>query len=171
MKRKHIMFTILSVVLVGGMLQQYAAAKKTTNAVNTLHVTHEAKRPSFQGGSKTFTGKAKIDMLFLPNAHRHASAANVTFQPGARTAWHSHPAGQTLVVTSGTGWVQRWGKAKKVIKVGDVVWIPPNTKHWHGATQKTSMTHTAIQEQRKGKVVTWMELVSDLQYTGVKKKK
>lgn len=131
-----------------------------------LQITPAESLATFPGDAKYFTGTVTVDMLFQPNSTRNASAASVVFAPGARTAWHSHPAGQTLVVSSGTGWVQIDGHERMTIKKGDVVWIPANAKHWHGATDTTSMTHIAFQEQRDGRVVQWMEPVSDEQYPG-----
>ena len=111
-----------------------------------------------------FTGTVRIDPLFQANAPARASAASVTFEPGARTAWHTHPLGQTLLVTAGCGWAQREGGPIEEIRPGDVVRFPPGEKHWHGAAPTTAMTHIAIQEQLDGKVVDWMEKVSDEQY-------
>lgn len=112
-----------------------------------------------------FTGAAYIDPLFSPIAPQRAGAAYVTFAPGARSDWHTHPLGQTLVVTSGTGWVQAWGGERKTIHAGDVIQCPPGVKHWHGATDKTTMVHMAVQESNdKGENVNWLEKVSDEQY-------
>jgi quercetin dioxygenase-like cupin family protein len=107
-----------------------------------------------------------LQRLFEASDPARASSASVTFDPGARTAWHSHPLGQRLIVTAGTGWVQQWGEPAQPIRVGDVVSIPPGAKHWHGATATTAMTHIAIQEQLDGNTVQWMESVSDDQYRG-----
>jgi quercetin dioxygenase-like cupin family protein len=106
----------------------------------------------------------RIDPLFDPRAPGRASGASVTFEPGARTAWHTHTLGQTLIVTSGCGWAQRWGGPKEEIRPGDVISIPPGEKHWHGATATTAVTHIAIQEALDGKVVEWMEQVTEEQY-------
>lgn len=111
-----------------------------------------------------FKGSVRVQRLFHASAPARASGASVTFEPGARTAWHTHPLGQTLVVTAGTGWVQQWGEAAKAIGEGDVVWIPPRVKHWHGATATTAMTHLAVQERLEDTTVEWMEQVSDEQY-------
>ena len=119
---------------------------------------------SGKGPDDWFTGSVRIDPLFQPNEHRRAAAAIVTFEPGARTAWHTHPLGQTLIVTSGIGWTQHEGGPIEEIRPGDIVWIPPNEKHWHGASPTTAMTHIATQEQLNGKVVEWMEKVTDEQY-------
>ncbi len=120
--------------------------------------------PPMRGPAQNFTGSVHIDPLFRPKGPFHVSASYVTFEPCARTAWHTHPFGQTLIVTSGMGRVQRWGDAVQVIHVGDVVWIPPGQKHWHGASPTTAMTHIAIQEGLDGKNVEWMEPVTDKQY-------
>jgi quercetin dioxygenase-like cupin family protein len=116
------------------------------------------------GAAQYFTGSVVVDPLFNANHHTPASGGNVTFEPGARSAWHTHPAGQILIVTSGTGWMQDEGGTKREIKPGDVIWTPPGVKHWHGATATTSMTHTAITNVKDGKNVEWMEKVSDDQY-------
>ena len=121
-------------------------------------------QPSATGPSEWFTGSVRIDSLFQPNEHRRAAAATVTFEPGARTAWHTHPLGQTPIVVSGLGWAQREGGLVEEIRPGDVVWFPPGEKHWHGASATMAMTHIAIQEQLNGKVVDWMEKVTDDQY-------
>ncbi|MEW6373373.1 MAG: cupin domain-containing protein [Pseudomonadota bacterium] len=120
---------------------------------------------STKGPSQNFTGSVRVDPLFGANAPSRTAAAYVTFEPGARSAWHSHPLGQTLVVTAGVGRVQRWGGEMQEIRPGDVIWTPPGVKHWHGASPTTAMTHMAIQEQQEGKAVVWMEKVSDEQYS------
>ncbi len=130
----------------------------------TIKIARAGTQPSRQGPAENFTGSVRIDALFSPNEPSRASGARVIFEPGARTAWHTHPLGQTLIVTAGSGWVQQWGGQIQEIREGDVVWIPPGQKHWHGATAITSMTHIAIQEYLDGKVVDWMEKVSDDQY-------
>nr|WP_205192969.1 cupin domain-containing protein [Burkholderia sp. Ax-1724] len=120
--------------------------------------------PSARGPADWFTGSVRVDMLFPPHEPARASGGSVTFEPGARTAWHEHPLGQTLIVTAGCGFVQRWGGSLETIRPGDVVWIPAGVKHWHGACADTSITHIAIQEALDGKVVDWLEQVSDDQY-------
>jgi len=131
-------------------------------------VNMEIKRSGSQASSKGpadwFTGAVRIDPLFQANAPARAAGASVTFEPGARTAWHTHPLGQTLIITAGCGWVQREGGPVEEVRPGDVVWFPPGEKHWHGATPTTAMTHVAIQEALDGKVVDWLEHVSDGQY-------
>jgi quercetin dioxygenase-like cupin family protein len=126
-----------------------------------MEIIHLASRPSGKGPEDWFTG---ADPLFQPNEHRRAAAASVTFEPGARTAWHTHPLGQTLIVISGVGWAQREGGPVEEIHPGDVVWFSPGEKHWHGASPTIAMTHIAIQEQLNGKVVDWMEHVTNEQY-------
>jgi quercetin dioxygenase-like cupin family protein len=128
----------------------------------------EIKRADSQsssiGSSDWFTGTVRIDPLFEAPEPARVRGASVTFEPGARTAWHTHPLGQTLIVTSGLGWAQHEGGAVAEIRPGDVVWFPPGEKHWHGASPTTAMTHIAIQEASDGKVVEWMEHVTDEQY-------
>ena len=129
-----------------------------------MEITRIGSQPSGKGPGDWFTGSVRVDPLFQPNESRRAAAAIVTFEPGARTAWHTHPLGQTLIVISGCGWAQREGGPVEEIHPGDVIWFSPNEKHWHGATPTTSMTHIAIQENLNGKVAEWMEKVSDDQY-------
>ena len=131
-----------------------------------LEISRNSERPAAPGPEATFTGDVTVKPLFNPNADRTTAAGEVTFSPCARSAWHTHPAGQTLVVTSGTGWVQEWGGVKQQMTVGDVVWTAPGVKHWHGATESGSMTHLAIQDSVDGRMVEWMEKVSDEQYAG-----
>jgi quercetin dioxygenase-like cupin family protein len=140
------------------------AADEASTSGARLEVTRAGSQPSTEGSAENFTGDVVIDPLFATNRHRHASAASVSFAPNARTAWHSHPAGQTLIVTLGTAWVQEWGGPKLEVKPGDVIWTPPGVKHWHGATATEAMTHIAMQEPVDGKVVDWMEQVSAEQY-------
>jgi quercetin dioxygenase-like cupin family protein len=143
-------------------------AQTTTLANQRKHLNMEIKRngsqPSSKGPADWFTGTVRIDPLFEAPKPARARGASVTFEPGARTAWHTHPLGQTLIVMSGCGWVQSEGGPKVEIRPGDVIWCPPNEKHWHGATTTTAMTHIAIQEALDGKVVDWMEKVSEEQY-------
>ena len=121
-------------------------------------------QPSGKGPAENFTGNVRIDPLFEAPDPARMRGASVTFEPGARTAWHTHPLGQTLIVTAGCGRAQRWGGPIEEIRPGDVVWFPPGEKHWHGAAPTTAMTHIAIQEQLDGKVVEWLEHVTDAQY-------
>ena len=129
-----------------------------------MEITRTGSQPSAKGPEDWFTGSVRIDPLFQPNVHRRSAAATVTFEPGARTAWHTHPLGQTLIVVSGLGWTQKEGSAIEEIRPGDVVWFAPGEKHWHGASPTVAMTHIAIQEQLNGKLVDWMEKVTDDQY-------
>jgi quercetin dioxygenase-like cupin family protein len=129
-----------------------------------MDIKRSGSQPSGKGPADYFTGTVRIDALFNANDPSRASGASVTFEPGARTAWHTHPLGQTQIVTAGSGWAQQWGGQIQKIRQGDVVWIPPGQKHWHRATPTTGMTHIAIQEYLDGKVVEWIERVSDDQY-------
>jgi quercetin dioxygenase-like cupin family protein len=129
-----------------------------------MEIKRVGSQPSSKGPAEWFTGTVRIDPLFQAPDPALVQGASVTFEPGARTAWHTHPLGQTLIVTAGCGWAQRWGGPVEEIRPGDVVWFPPGEKHWHGATPTTAMTHIAIQEKKDGKVVDWMEQVSDDQY-------
>ena len=129
-----------------------------------MEIKRSGSQPSSKGSADYFTGTVRIDPLFNAPAPARVLGASVTFEPGARTAWHTHPLGQTLIVTAGCGRIQRWGGAVEEIRPGDVIWIPPGEKHWHGAAAATAMTHIAIQEQVDGKAADWMEHVSDEQY-------
>jgi quercetin dioxygenase-like cupin family protein len=129
-----------------------------------MEITRSRSQPSSKGPAEWFTGDVTIDPLFEAPEPARVRGASVTFQPGARTAWHTHPLGQTLIVTSGLGRAQRWGGPAEEIRPGDVVWFSPGQKHWHGATPTAAMTHIAIQEALSGSVVDWMEQVSDEQY-------
>ncbi len=129
-----------------------------------MKITRSGTQPSGRGPAEWFTGTVRIDPLFSAPAPARVAGAAVTFEPGARTAWHTHPLGQTLVVTFGRGWAQRDGGPIEELHPGDVVWFEPGEKHWHGATATTAMTHIAIQEALDGKVVEWLEHVADAQY-------
>jgi quercetin dioxygenase-like cupin family protein len=129
-----------------------------------MDIKRNGSRPSGKGPAEYFTGNVRIDPLFQAPDPARMVGASVTFEPGARTAWHAHPLGQTLIVTAGCGLVQRWGGLIEEIRPGDTVWIPPSEKHWHGATATTAMTHIAIQEKLDGKTADWTEKVSDDQY-------
>ena len=131
-----------------------------------MEIRRCGSRPSGRGPAEYFTGTVRIDPLFEAANPPGVSGGSVTFEPGARTAWHTHPLGQTLIVTSGAGRVQRWGGPIEEIRPGDVVWIPPGEKHWHGASPTVAMMHIAIQEALDGKVAEWLEKVSDEQYNG-----
>ena len=120
-----------------------------------MEIMKAGLQASQRGSPEWFTGSVRIDPLFHTPDPALVQSASVTFEPGARTAWHTHPLGQTLIVTAGCGWVQRWGGVVEEIRPGDVVWFSPGEKHWHGATARTAMTHIAIQERKDGKVVDW----------------
>jgi quercetin dioxygenase-like cupin family protein len=143
---------------------QAQAKSRRTQGMPTMEIKRNGSQPSGKGPADYFTGVVRVDPLFQAPDPARARGANVTFEPGARTAWHTHPLGQILIVTSGLGWVQAWGGPAEEIHPGDVVWFSPGEKHWHGATPTTAMTHIAIQEALDGKVVDWMEQVSDEQY-------
>jgi quercetin dioxygenase-like cupin family protein len=129
-----------------------------------MELKRVGSQPSGKGPAEYFSGTVRIDPLFQAHEPARTSGASVTFEPGARSAWHTHPLGQTLIVTAGCGLTQCWGKAPVKIRAGDVIWCPPGEKHWHGATRETAMTHIAIQEALNGKVVDWLEKVSDDEY-------
>ena len=131
-----------------------------------MELKRAGSQPSTRGSAKYFTGNVRIDPLHAPPLPSRVSSASVTFEPGARSAWHTHPLGQTLVVTSGCGWTQCEGGPIVAIRAGDVVWCPPGHKHWHGATPTTAMTHIAIQEALDGTNVVWLDHVTDADYLG-----
>ncbi|WP_375391963.1 cupin domain-containing protein [uncultured Sphingomonas sp.] len=131
-----------------------------------MDITRAGSRPSQPGPADWFTGRVRIDPLFAAPAPARVAGASVTFEPGARTAWHTHPLGQTLIVTAGRGWIQHDGGPVETIRPGDVVWFAPGERHWHGATATTGMTHLAVQEQLDGKAVDWLEQVSEEEYRG-----
>jgi len=141
-----------------------APSVASSAASQTISITRSGSQPSAKGPAEYFTGSVRVDYLFKANDPSRTSGAFVTFEPGARTAWHTHPFGQILIVTAGSGWVQQWGGQIQEIRPGDVVRIPAGQKHWHGATATTGMTHIAIQEQLDGKAAEWLEKVSDEQY-------
>lgn len=129
-----------------------------------MKIQRSGSQPSRPGPEDYFTGKVRIDAPFAGSEPARVGGATVTFEPGARTAWHTHPLGQTLIVTQGRGWIQVWGDPIQEMNQGDIVWIPEGVKHWHGATPETAMTHIAIAESLNGSPVDWMEKVSDEQY-------
>jgi quercetin dioxygenase-like cupin family protein len=129
-----------------------------------MEIKRVGSQPSSKGPADYFTGTVRIDPLFEAPEPARVNIASVTFEPGCRTAWHTHPLGQTLLVTAGRGWAQRWGGPLEEIRPGDVIWFPPGEKHWHGASPTTAMTHISIVEKLNGKSADWMEKVSDEQY-------
>lgn len=131
-----------------------------------MEIKRNGSQPSSRGPAEWFTGVVRVDPLFTAPEPARVAGASVTFEPGARTAWHTHPLGQTLIVTAGCGLAQREGGPVEEIRHGDVIWFAPGEKHWHGATATTAMTHIAIQEKLDGKVVEWLEHVTDEQYRG-----
>ena len=150
---------------VGYAIDEAVSGKqKRQKRSNNMEVKRAGSQASVKGPSEWFTGNVRIDPLFQAPDPALVQGASVTFEPGSRTAWHTHPLGQTLIVTAGCGWAQRQGGPVEEIRPGDVVWFAPNEKHWHGAAAATAMTHIAIQEKLNGKVVEWMEHVSDEQY-------
>jgi quercetin dioxygenase-like cupin family protein len=157
------MFALVAMPIVA--LDTYAADVASGNAMS---IVRNGEQASITGAPTNFVGAARIDPLFPVRTPSRVSAGYVTFQPGARSMWHTHPLGQTLVVTAGSGWVQEAGGEKHSIKPGDVIWTPPGVKHWHGATSTTGMTHMAIQESLDGKNVEWMEPVTAQQYEALR---
>jgi quercetin dioxygenase-like cupin family protein len=135
-----------------------------TAYAQSMEVSVNGSRPASKGAAENFTGSVVVEPLFAANGSMHSTGGQVTFAPGARSAWHTHPAGQILIVTSGTGWVQEQGGEKRAIKPDDVIWTPPGVKHWHGATATNGMSHIAITNVVDGKNVEWMEHVSNEQY-------
>lgn len=155
---------IVAAVAISLCMLASSARSQTSTDQEKISIWRSGSQPSLRGPAENFTGSVRVDPLFQAKAAARASGALVTFEPGARTAWHTHPLGQILIVTAGTGRVQRWGDPVEEIHRGDVIWIPPNQKHWHGAAPNSSMAHIAIVEQLDGKAVDWMEKVSDAQY-------
>ena len=141
-----------------------AWATTLAHAEGAQQITRAGEQPSATGPAEFFTGRVRVDPVWPADKNINASGGLVSFEPGARSAWHTHPAGQRLMVTAGVGLTQEWGKAVQVIRPGDVVWCPPGIKHWHGAAPGTAMTHLAVTGTVDGKNVTWMEKVSDEQY-------
>jgi quercetin dioxygenase-like cupin family protein len=145
-------------------LSMFAAGDVWAEEQPLVTVSPNGSQPSSKGPAQFFTGNVRVDGAFKGTGAARVSGGTVTFEPGARSVWHTHPLGQTLIVTAGMGRVQQEGQPMQVIRAGDTVWIPPNVRHWHGATPTTGMTHVAIFEALDGKVVDWMEQVSDTQY-------
>jgi quercetin dioxygenase-like cupin family protein len=160
--------TVLTITIMSLILFALVVSKAQTNVPQTppssIRITRSDSLQPKKASADYFTGAVQVQELFPADDPSRTSGGKVTFEPGARSAWHTHPLGQILIVTDGTGWVQQWGGAIEEIRKGDVIWIPPGVKHWHGATPTTAMTHIAIQEQLNGKAVEWMEKVSDEQY-------
>jgi 4-carboxymuconolactone decarboxylase len=167
-KMKLLAATVMSLSLLASASAQSsqtgAAPSPSAQDSQMIKITRSGSQPSRQGPGENFTGSVRVDPLFQASAPARTSGSLVTFEPGARSAWHTHPLDQVLIVTAGTGRVQRWGDPVDEIRQGDVVWIPPGQKHWHGAAPNSSMAHIAISEALEGKAVEWMEKVSDAQY-------
>ncbi len=165
-KPSHIMIhgCLLVLTFISGQLS--ASAASPAKEQNMITVIPSDELQIFAGPEQWFTGTTKVEMLFGEQDVTRASGAAVTFEPKARTAWHTHPRGQTLIVTAGVGYVQMEGHPRQQFKQGDVVWIPAHVKHWHGAAEDQSMTHIAIQESEEGSAVEWLEQVSDHDYQG-----
>lgn len=156
--------TVTSLSLLASAATEANAQTAPTEASQAISVTRVGTQPSAKGPAENFTGTVRVDSRFQGSAPARVGGGIVTFEPGARTAWHTHPLGQTLIVTAGAGLVQHWDGPVQEIKPGDVVWIPPGVKHWHGATPTTGMSHIAIAEALDGKAVDWLEKVTDEQY-------
>lgn len=162
MKQLATIILSLSLLISVSAVTNKALAAETTN--NSQTITRAGSQSSYMAPDKYFTGNVRVDPLFSANNSAPFSGAYVTFEPGARSAWHIHPAGQRLIVTSGVGWTQEWGGPIVEIQAGDVIWCPPGVKHWHGASPTTAMTHLALSGISNGKSVEWLEKVSDEQY-------
>ena len=162
--RRHFLAAGLGLAVAPWLTHLIAGTTLTEHQEIHMEIKRSGSEPSKKGPADWFTGTVRIDPLFQVHAPARAAGASVTFEPGARTAWHTHPLGQTLIITAGCGWVQHEGGPVEEVHPGDVVWFPPGEKHWHGATPTTALTHIAIQEQLDGKVVNWLEHVSDEQY-------
>jgi quercetin dioxygenase-like cupin family protein len=154
-------FAISAILLLSVVISGVAAAQTSTPRIT---ITPSPEQRVITGSPKRFTGSVRVQSLFDPTDPSRTSGGTVTFQPGARSAWHTHPLGQILIVTDGEGWIQQLGGPVQVIHKGDVVWIPPAVKHWHGATPTTAMTHIAVQESLHGVAVNWLEQVTNEQY-------
>src|SRR6516165_4339247 len=163
-QQKETTMRFLAAIAISFCLLASGAHSQTSKDQGAIRIMRTGSQPSRQAPAENFTGSVRVDPLFQANAPARATGSLVTFEPAARTAWHTHSLGQILIVTAGTGRVQRWGDPVEEIRQGDVVWIPPGQKHWHGAAPNSSMAHIAIVEELDGKTVDWMEKVSDAQY-------
>ena len=155
---------VISVVMVLLCALVLGAQNQTSGSRQSIRIIRSSEQPPQPGPAENFTGSALIDAAFQAEEPARVTGARVTFAPGARTAWHAHPLGQILIITSGAGRVRRWGEPAEEVRQGDVVWIPPGQKHWHGAAPTSSMAHIGIAEQLDGRTTEWMEQVSDEQY-------
>lgn len=157
---------LLTTLALTGAARLRGETSASTQPDTMMKITRNGSLPAMKGPADWFTGDTRVDPLFSPESPARAGAASVAFDPGARTAWHTHPLGQTLIVTAGVGRVQCEGGPIEEIRPGDVIWFPPGVRHWHGASPTTGMTHIAIQEALDGKVVEWLEHVTDAEYRG-----
>jgi quercetin dioxygenase-like cupin family protein len=162
MHRPAVMILLLALFVSVTVISAKAIAAEANQ--NSQTIIRAGSQPSYKAPSEHFTGNVRVDPLFPANDLTHLAGAYVTFEPGARTAWHIHPTGQFLIITAGVGWTQEWGGPIVEVHAGDVIWCPPGVKHWHGASPTTSMTHLALTEVFDGKSVEWLEKVSDDQY-------
>ncbi len=154
----------IAVVLFVSAISAHTNGQEQTDSTPAITVQENGSQLPMTGLDAFFTGQVRVVPVFQPKGNARAGGANVTFEPGARTNWHTHPLGQTLVINSGQGWVMQWNGERHEVEPGDVIHIPANVKHWHGATASTHMSHLAIQEAKDGEVVNWMEAVTDNQY-------
>ena len=164
--RRHLLRLVGGVAVLVGYQPAFAQQpmQQSTERRTAMKIERNGSRPSTKGPQDYFSGSVRVEPVFQVGDPMRLNAGSVTFEPGARTAWHTHPLGQTLIITAGLGWVQTEGGSIEEVRPGDVVWFPPGEKHWHGATPTTAMTHIAVQESLNGKNVDWMEKVSDAQY-------
>jgi quercetin dioxygenase-like cupin family protein len=164
--RRHLLRLVGGVAVLVGYQPAFAQhpVQQSTERRAAMKIERNGSRPSTKGPQDYFCGSVLVEPVFQVGDPMRLNAGSVTFEPGARTAWHTHPLGQTLIITAGLGWVQTEGGSIEEVRPGDVVWFPPGEKHWHGATPTTAMTHIAVQEALNGKNVDWMEKVSDMQY-------
>jgi quercetin dioxygenase-like cupin family protein len=162
----RVVLTTLALLALTACTASRATSTGPSTAGHDIVITRREAQQTTAGPAENFTGTAHVQRLFLPASPSRMQGAYVTFEPGAHTAWHTHPAGQILVVTAGSGYVQQWGGQRLDLHEGDVVWTPPNVKHWHGATPTSAMTHMAIVEQLEGKSAEWIEKTTDAQYNG-----
>lgn len=166
--RKRLAVTLTTIAGIGSTLAIPAHTQTSGGSVQTskMSITRKADRTPTKGPDSTFTGSVSVEGLITPNAPSRLSGASVSFEAGARSAWHTHPLGQALIVTAGKGWIQQEGGERIEISAGDVIWTPPGVKHWHGATSSTSLKHLAIQERLEGNNVQWFQKVTDDEYLG-----
>ena len=161
---KVLAITLISLSFFASVASQAQTTAAQAPTSSSIKIARSDSLQSNRGSDQYFTGSVQVQQLFPVNDPSRTSGGKVTFEAGARSAWHTHPLGQILIVTEGIGWIQQWGGPIEEIRKGDVIWIPAGVKHWHGATPNTAMTHIAIQEELNGKAVEWMEKVTEEQY-------